>query len=261
MPRPVTLFLVALGFYTRLPVPRDLPHDGESLRLSMAALPLVGWLVGGTTAVICYFAMLNLPIMAAVILSMIAGILLTGAFHEDGLADSCDGFGGGWTKDRVLEIMKDSRIGSYGMIGLVMALGLKAVLLTELATEYCLAPLSIALVFMAAHALSRFSALLCPLWGDYARPEGDESAKSGQMHFRLPVPGFVIAAVTAFLPLWALGLLSVSVFWALIPVIAIPWLAQKYFNHRIGGYTGDALGAVQQVTELAIYITFVRVLC
>ena len=109
------IFLLALGFLSRIPVPQDPDFSPEKLDGTARYFPLVGLLIGGVTAIalLVFFALFNNPLLA-VLLSMAVGLLLTGAFHEDGLADSADGFGGGWRRDDVLRIMKDSRIGSYG---------------------------------------------------------------------------------------------------------------------------------------------------
>ena len=153
------LFFTALQFFTRLPVPRWVGFDAAWLQHATRYFPAVGILVGVVCAIGYWLASLLLPQVVAVLLSTAAGIYLTGAFHEDGFADVCDGFGGGMQASRVLEIMRDSRVGAYGAIGIVLLLGL---------------------------------------------------------------------AATVF-------------------------LAHK-FRRRIGGYTGDCLGAVQQLSEIAIYL-------
>ena len=117
------LFLLALGFYTRFPVPKNQDYSG--LPQASVYLPLIGWLVGGSAGLCFYLADLLLPTTTAVILALIGGTLLTGAFHEDGFADVCDGFGGGYGKQQILDIMKDSRIGTYGALALLMAFTLK----------------------------------------------------------------------------------------------------------------------------------------
>ena len=116
------IFFTAVQYYTRIPCPRWVGHSQDQLNEASKYFPLMGWIVGGASAGVFYLAQFIFPVSISVLLSMAAGILLTGAFHEDGFADTCDGFGGGWTKAEVLEIMKDSRIGSYGTIGLVLIL-------------------------------------------------------------------------------------------------------------------------------------------
>ena len=94
--------------------------------------PLIGWIVGGFSALIFWASSFLFPVSISIIFSMIASILVTGAFHEDGFADVCDGFGGGWTKEKILEIMKDSRVGSYGVIGMILMLGTKFAVLYQM---------------------------------------------------------------------------------------------------------------------------------
>src|SRR5690554_3714540 len=120
MRRQVELFFTALGFFTRIPVPAGIPWSPERLNHAARYFPLVGVVVGGVGA--ASFVAFNwlLPVSLAVILSMAVTIRLTGAFHEDGWADACDGLGGGWDKLQVLAIMKDSRNGSYATVGLVL---------------------------------------------------------------------------------------------------------------------------------------------
>ena len=127
--------LNAVRFFTRIPLPRSVSPDPETQHQALKYFPLVGWLVGSACALTFHLAAEYWPASVAVILSIIVGILLTGALHEDGFADSCDGFGGGWDKAQVLTIMKDPRIGSYAALGLILLLLLKTVTLIELASH------------------------------------------------------------------------------------------------------------------------------
>ena len=117
------LFLAAVMFYTRIPVSQNVGYSEVSLQKSIRYFPLIGWIVGGLSALLFLgLSLLPLPTTVVVLLSMVASIWVTGAFHEDGFADVCDGFGGGWTKEKILAIMKDSRLGTYGAIGLFLLL-------------------------------------------------------------------------------------------------------------------------------------------
>lgn len=171
--RQLELFFIALAYFTRLPVPGWVAFAPEKLSHAARFLPLVGWLVGATGAAVFWLAAQVLPIDIAVVLSMAATIRVTGAFHEDGWADTCDGLGGGWTKARVLEIMKDSRIGSFGAISLMLLLLGKYHALTDLGAEQDY-PLVAAL--LVAHPLSRLAAVSLMAVLDYAR--ADDSSKS-----------------------------------------------------------------------------------
>ncbi len=118
----ITIFLTAIMFYTRIPIPANTEFSTDYLNKATRYFPFIGLLVGGIGAVIFLLGHFILPLHVAIILSMVSTILVTGAFHEDGFSDFSDGFGGGYTKERILEIMKDSRIGTYGAVALLLML-------------------------------------------------------------------------------------------------------------------------------------------
>ncbi len=237
-------FLAALRFFTRLPTPAWAGHSAVQLNGAARYFPLVGILVGALGAGVTLAAGLALPDSLAVVLGMAATVLATGAFHEDAFADSCDGFGGGWDKAQVLAIMKDSRIGSYGAIGIALMLLAKWNALMELQWEV----LPVALI--AAHAVSRFAATMLMAALDYARD--DDSSKSRPVAKRLGGGALAIAALCGLAPCALLPLPEVG--YALAAVAVVTLAAARYFVRRIGGYTGDSLGAVQQLAELAFYL-------
>ncbi len=148
----IQVFFTALMFYTRIPCPKWVNHDPELLNKATRYFPLIGWIVGGFCALVFYGASFYLSKEVSLILSFIVSILITGAFHEDGFADVCDGFGGGWTKEKILDIMKDSRVGAYGVIGIICLFLLKFYLLLSIETRF------IPLILFSAHAYSRFCA-------------------------------------------------------------------------------------------------------
>ncbi|HTI18673.1 MAG TPA: adenosylcobinamide-GDP ribazoletransferase [Trinickia sp.] len=233
----------ALGYFTRVPVPRGLGADVHDLAGAIRYFPLVGALVGATGAVVYLFACRVFAPSIAVLLSMAATLALTGAFHEDGLADCCDGFGGGATRDDVLRIMRDPRIGAFGAIGLMVALVLKWQALVALP------PLAAAWLMIAAHAASRALAASYLVTLDYARAEG----KAQPVAQRLAPRAYALAAALGLpwllWPDWRAGLLALGVAFALRMLLA------RYFMRRLGGYTGDCLGFAQQVFEIAIYLS------
>lgn len=242
--RELEYFFGALRFFTRLPVPVWVGHSAEALNRSARYFPAVGLVIGGIGALVFLGASLFWPQAVAVLLSMAATIYATGAFHEDGLADMVDGLGGGWDKLRILEIMKDSRVGSYGVVALVLALLGKFVLLVAL--DATLVPFAL----LAGHAVSRFCSTVLLATMDYVREDLLAKAKplatrlsGGEMLVAL---GFVIA-VLALLPL------EKAVAGCALATLATFWLADK-FKRWLGGYTGDCLGATQQVSEIAFYL-------
>ena len=235
------LFLLALGFYTRLPCPKNL--DYQQLPQSAKYLPFIGWLVGGLSGVSFYVAALFWPQTAAVIIALIAGVWATGAFHEDGFADVCDGFGGGYGKERILDIMKDPATGVYGALGLILLLSLKISLLTALpAAEVPWAVLN-------GHSLSRLMPLLLMRRYRYARTV---NSKSGIAAYRPALYDLLFAAATALLPFI---FLPGKCLLAVIPVVLSSLWLGRYFYRQIGGYTGDCLGASQQVAETVFYLS------
>ncbi|MGJ0492831.1 adenosylcobinamide-GDP ribazoletransferase [Methylobacter sp.] len=240
MPHP-RLFLLALGFYTRLPVPQA--PDYRQLPEAAVYLPLVGWLVGGLSALSFYLADGLWPQPTAVIVALVTGILVTGAFHEDGFADVCDGFGAGFDKQRILEIMKDPRTGTYGVLGLLLLLLLKISVLGGLPAA------AVPLLLLAGHSFSRLPPLLIMRRYDYARID---HSKAGAAVFRPGGTDLLFAASLALLPLL---LLPATCWLAILPVLAVNWLLGRYFFRRIGGYTGDCLGASQQIAETVFYLS------
>ncbi|HHW65044.1 MAG TPA: adenosylcobinamide-GDP ribazoletransferase [Rhodocyclaceae bacterium] len=247
MREPLARFFTALGYFTRLPVPASVSWSPERLARAAAYLPLVGWLVGLAGAAALTLLAQVLPVSLAVILSMALTIRLTGALHEDGFADACDGLGGGWDKAQILAIMKDSRVGSYGAIGIVLMLLAKTAALIELAAA---SPAAAAIALLAAHPLSRLAAVAVLHALPYAR--SDDSSKAGAVAQRLSPTELVLASVCGLLPTAVLlAPLQALVAFGLAALVTL-WLA-RLFLRRLGGHTGDLLGAVQQAAELACY--------
>ena len=241
------LFFIAVGFFSRLPVPGWVEFSPDKLGRAARFLPLVGWLIAAIGAAVFWLAVQVLPVELAVVLSMAATIRATGAFHEDGWADTCDGLGGGWTRDQVLQIMKDSRIGSYGAIGLVLLLLAKYLVLSALGADDDY-PLLAAL--LVAHPLSRLAAVSIMAMLDYAR--SDDSAKSAPVARRPDAGELGIATLAGVLPLLLLPAAAALAALGLAVVVVV--MALRTFARRLGGYTGDTLGAVQQLSEIAIYL-------
>jgi len=244
------LFLIALQFLTRLPVPVRVGFDPQWLNESARHFPLVGAVVGVVAASVLWAAGLVFPVGVAVGLSMAASVLLTGAFHEDGLADTCDALGGAVSRERALEIMKDSRIGTYGAVGLLLVLGLKAVTLAALPLGWALPAL------VLGHTASRAAAVSLIRFMPYA---GDvDRAKAKPLARRISTPGFVVAfgwvalgcgLIVACSPdTWGAVLL------ALVLAIVGTLACARWFRCRLGGITGDTLGATQQLTELLVLL-------
>lgn len=248
------LFFIALQFFTRLPIPAWVGFEASWLQHASRYFPLVGCVVAAIAAAVYWVAALVLPAPVAAVLSTAASIYATGAFHEDGFADTCDGLGGGMTRERVLEIMKDSRVGAYGAIGIVCMLAAK------LSTLAMLPPRVATAALFLAHPLSRLAATSLIWKLDYVRGEGKAKPLAQQM----TTVEFSIATASALLPvavLLATGYASLAAVLGAVAaaLVAALWLGWK-FVRRLGGYTGDCLGAVQQVAEALIYMAVLATL-
>ena len=234
-------FFGAIRFFTRLPVPAWVGHSSEALDRATRYFPAVGLVVGALAALVFGVASLFFPKTLAVLASMATTLYLTGAFHEDGWSDMVDGFGGGWEKAQILTIMKDSRIGSFGAVALVV------LLLTKFCALIELDPATIPVALLAGHAVSRFCAATLLRGLDYVRDEG----KAKPLATRIGWGELALAGATALLALFLLPPLA-AVLACVFAALATLWLA-RMFKRRIGGYTGDCLGATQQLAEVAFY--------
>ncbi|QJD79639.1 adenosylcobinamide-GDP ribazoletransferase [Spirosoma rhododendri] len=254
MKHELRLFFVALQFYTRLPIPAWVGYSESALNQATRYLPLIGWLVGAVTGLVWLAGTYLIDADTALLLGMTASVLLTGAFHEDGFADVCDGFGGGWTKERILTIMKDSRVGTYGVVGLVLMLGLKFSVLKHIGASLLSQPGLLLMYLMSAHALSRFMAATFIRTHSYVRETDDSKAKPVAQTIGLGV--LVVAGVWAVVPLLAMVWLTQQpLLVLLVPVLyGVKMVLARYFTRWIGGYTGDCLGATQQVCEVSFYL-------
>ena len=247
------LFLTALQFFTRIPVPRWVGHTAEQLNQAARYFPLVGALVGVVAGLVLWLGVQIFPLSVALVLSMAASIWLTGAFHEDGLSDYADGMGGAYTREKILAIMKDSRVGAYGVIALILALLLKYEALLALASRYPL--LQLCAMLVAAHALSRLLALGVMWRLPYVREE--ESARAKPLAQQLSVASAVIALLTGALALTLLyfcGVKLLNIISMLFISLVLLLLLARQMHKQLGGYTGDCLGAVQQITEVGLYL-------
>ena len=249
------LLLVAVQFLTRLPVPQFANYNPQWLHQSSRHFPGVGLLVGMLCAGVFWLgSILFTPLVAAVI-STAFGIKLTGAFHEDGLADSCDGLGGGLTRERTLEIMKDSRLGAYGVLGLVSALLIKISLLASM-------PLSVAIVaLIIGHTTSRLLCIsllaLLPYGGEIEHAKAKPMAQQLTSFQGLLSSGWLLLAGVLVVLMFPATVQQIGIWqWLLallLGIVATDYM-RRLLHRRLEGYTGDGLGATQQLSEIAIYI-------
>lgn len=263
MKKELRIFFTAMMFLTRLPVPKFTDHSQEYLEKSSRYFPVIGWMVAGISWLT--FVVFNKYIGEdiAIIASIIAGILTTGAFHEDGFADCCDAFGGGWTKEKILTIMKDSRLGTFGVIGLISVLAVKFLLLREMPkyTPDLSAPSinifanygNFLLLLLAAHGVSRLMGVYTIRFYDYVTDI--DVSKSKPIASNKPSIGHLL--ITTVFALAPFALLDPRLLVAVIPMGIVTWQTGEYFKKWIGGYTGDCLGAIQQITEIVFYLSVI----
>jgi adenosylcobinamide-GDP ribazoletransferase len=244
----VRRFIIAIQFLTRLPVQRSLNSSEADIGKAAAFFPLVGVLVGGGAALVFVVLQRVLPPPAAVFSAIVFAALITNGFHEDGLADSFDGFGGGWTKDRVLEIMRDSRIGTYGTLALIFVILGKFIFLSSLPAG------QIWRWLIVAHTASRWTILPLCAWLPYARAEGQGKLVAKQVSILEIIIGTLTLLLVLVLLPWRAALV------ALLATSLVTLLSGLYFRNRIRGITGDCLGATNQLTEVVLYLTAVILL-
>jgi adenosylcobinamide-GDP ribazoletransferase len=253
------LFWSAVMFYTRIPTPKDLPYSQVHLNRSRKYFPLIGIIIGLIFAGIYAISVLILSPTISVLLAMCASVLATGAFHEDGFADTCDGFGGGWSTEQVLTIMKDSRVGTYATVGLYFMFSLKVFTLLEITQSLSLYAFIICVVF--ANTISRQISSIAIDHFEYVqdidaskvKPITENYMSMADKRFSYGICTITIIAL-CFVSFWA-------VFFSLIIAGIGSLIFLRYSKKRIGGYTGDVLGATQQISEILILLSLTTILC
>ena len=240
----------AFIFYSRIPLPSSW-HSGK-ISHSSRYFSLVGWVVGAASTAVWMLSQMLFsvssgesqegPLPIAVLLGIIVAVLLTGALHEDGFADTCDGLGGGWTTEERLRIMKDSRIGTYGALGILFLVLFKFFALMQIETEI------LPWVWISGNTLSRFISISQLRFIVYV--QDPTKSKSGSMT-EFSELDLIVNAAFGLLPLFFIGS---QVLVGLSAVILIWWVTLVHFKKRLGGVTGDCLGATQQLCEVVFYL-------
>jgi len=236
-------FWLAVGFLTRIPMLVRIDYSQRLMNQSSAYFPLVGLLLGIIYSLAYFgFTLMTSPLVSVIVV-VILHLFITGAFHEDGLADSVDALGGGYTVEKRLEIMKDSRIGTYGTVALVMALMLKVALLTEADLIW--------LALLVAPAISRLTPLLLMATMTYVTDPDKSKSKPVADSFsraRLLTASAFVLVLCAAMSFWQPFLVTGTL--AAVLLVALLWGA--YLRSQLGGYTGDALGASVVFSELVL---------
>lgn len=240
------IFLLAVQFLTRIPVPAGAIYTPERLAASVRYYPAVGILVGLFCAAVFWGTRAIYPDDIALALSITAGLLITGAFHEDGLADTFDGIGGGQDRAQALSIMRDSRLGTYGTSALVIALALKFLSLGELPENW------VVVALIAGHGVSRASSVVVIATSNYAQTTG----KAKPVADRISTSGLCVVLTTGLAGLgFAAIVFPLEILASGCAGLILGHVAMRlFFERKLNGYTGDTLGAVQQASEIGFYL-------
>ncbi len=244
----------ALIFFTRLPFWRIYQPPQQCYSTVVEHWPLTGWLTGGVMALIIWFGSSILPHSLVILCAILSRVLITGALHEDGLADFFDGFGGGGNnKQRILDIMKDSRIGTYGVIALIFYFALLYATLFTLSS-----PGLAAIIVLGGDAYSKMVAGQIISFLPYARTE--ETSKAHTIYRKFSVKtgiSYFLQGVIPLLPLLYISIVEYDIQWTYIIFVPclVMYLFYLFLNRRIQGYTGDCCGALFLLVELSFYLT------
>jgi adenosylcobinamide-GDP ribazoletransferase len=239
--------LAAIQFFTRLPIWRFCNLEPDRFRHVVEWWPVVGYLTGGVMALVLWGASHVFPLSVAVVLALLSRLLLTGALHEDGLADVCDGFGGGTDRSRILAIMKDSHVGTYGILGLVIYF------LLMFTCMVALTPDTAWRVVLAADVTGKcFASYIIGL--PYARPEAESKIKV--TYVRTAQWRQLLTTVICLLPVVFI-LPSDARIWVFVAPAVVMLSGLLFLRHKLHGYTGDCCGALFLLCELSFYLAYI----
>ena len=240
-------------FYTRIPCPSYINHNVNMLNKASRYFSLVGWIVGGLSFLVFYISSILFNQSIAVLLSLVSGVLITGAFHEDGFADAVDGFGGGWNKQQILDIMKDSRLGAFGAISIVLLFLFKYLALSAILFNNEKWFINL-LIFISYHSLARLTSINIVFTSKYSRQDQNSKVKPIAKDFGLyEIMG---AYFFGLFPLFLFVYQNWKFIYILIPLSILCFLSKRYFEKWLNGYTGDCLGAVEQLAECTCILFF-----
>jgi len=241
--------LAAFIFFTRLPFWRIKEVPADCFKTVVNYWPLVGWMTGGVMALTYLGTNHFFPFPIPILLAIISRVIVTGALHEDGLADFFDGFGGGKNKQQTLAIMKDSFIGSYGVIGLILYYLLVFLLMTTIPED------QLWMFLLTGDAWSKFAASQLINRLPYARKE--EESKAKVIYNRMTITAFLLALLFGALPLL---MLPTGYLWAIAAPLLTFYGLSSWMKHRLQGYTGDCCGATFLLCELSYYLAIVALI-
>ncbi len=236
--------VAAISFFTRIPLYRLMQPPKESYSRVLPYATAAGWVVGAFAAGVWWMLSLALPPNVAVMLTVVAMVVLTGALHEDGFADFIDGFGGGFTKERILAIMKDSHIGTYGVVGLVLLFAVRIGVLVAFPSDRMVG------VLVTGAVVGRFVGVLLPTFLPYARTVEASKIQVGLVPMTVVqiAASLLVTGATVYLFFGWMSLIALLVPLAFLPIVVI------YLKGKIGGYTGDCCGMMITTAEVVWYV-------
>lgn len=240
----MNLFLGAVAFLTRLPVPHEMQGGPDALSSSAVFFPLVGLLVSAGAIILNHVFSKFVAHDVVIVIVLVFLVTITGGLHEDALADAADGFGGGWGKDQILSIMRDSPVGSFGALAIALALLARFVFLTNIP------PQRFDSYLVAGQVTCRWTALPLAFFLPSAREQSGQGARmAGKITTFSLVTGTLLTVAVVGVALGAKAL------WVMLAAVVITGATGAYYRRRIGGVTGDCLGATNQIAEVAVYLT------
>ncbi len=245
-------FLNALKYYTCIPVPVWLNFNEKIVRKSTIFLPVIGWIVGGIVACTFYISSQAFNPEIAILLSFVVSALTTGLIHEKGFAHACEGLGEGKSKENVIEIMQEAKLGTFGTMGLILLMSIKFFSLEILDNQ------TLIWTIIIAHSLSRFVALSLNLSLDYIE---EDAQKNDTVNVKIHQNDLLTAYIFAISPLFLYAMITKNFFLFLVfpPLILLHLYLAYYFKKRLGGYSNECFGATQQISEVIIYLVIVAI--
>lgn len=244
------ILLATLIFFTRLPFWRLIDVPAEDFKRVVPRWPLVGWLTGGMMALTLWLSSNAFPLTVAWILALLVRLVLTGCLHEDGLADFIDGFGGGTSREKTLAIMKDSHIGTYGVIGLIVYVALMLMMPSTISRD------TLCILLVCCDCWAKCCAAQLINFLPYARSE--EEAKNKTVYARMTLPELLLCffggLAPSFVCVFALGWLPRQFLLLMIVPVLFMLLLRLVMKRKIQGYTGDCCGATFLLCELSLYL-------
>jgi adenosylcobinamide-GDP ribazoletransferase len=241
------LFLTAIMFFTRIPVP-EIFYSEEKLNKSSKYFPLVGILIGLIASLSFMLASFIFSKEISILISILLTVIITGGFHEDGFTDFIDGIGGGYTKEKIILIMKDSRIGAFGAMAIFFMFSFKFFLIKDIPEK--LIPFALVL----ANSISRLNSISILMSLNYLSEDG----KSKPLATRMSLSDFILCFVFGVLPVFLFFNLYILILFPIL--IFCRYLFILYLKKNIGGYTGDTLGAFQVISEILVYFSLIGLL-